>query len=86
MEGQATLETSLDSLSAFGLLVGFGSASGPVKNFDIGILAAKGSHFVTRPTLMTFVASDEALHVNVADLFEMVGSGAVNIEVTRRML
>ena len=82
--GQATLESSLDSLSSFGLLVSFGSASGPVKNFDTGILAAKGSLYLTRPTLMTYVASDEALQANVADLFEMVGSGAVKIEVNQR--
>ncbi len=79
--GQATLESSLDSLSPFGLLVSFGSASGPVKNFDIGVLAAKGSLYLTRPGLMTYVASNEALQANAADLFEIVGSGAVKIKV-----
>ncbi len=79
--GQATLESSLDSLSSFGLLVSFGSASGPVKNFDTGVLAAKGSLYLTRPGLMTYVASDEALQANAADLFQIVGSGAVKIEV-----
>ncbi len=82
--GQATLGASLDSLSPFGLLVSFGSASGPVKNFDTGLLAAKGSLYLTRPTLMNYVASDKALQVNVADLFEIVGSGAVTIEVNQR--
>ena len=79
--GQATLEASLDSLSTFGLLVSFGSASGPVKNFDVSRLAAKGSLYLTRPTIMNYVASDEALQANTADLFQMVGSGALRIEV-----
>jgi len=81
--GQATLESSLDSLSSFGLLVSFGSASGPVKNFDVGVLGAKGSLYLTRPSLMTYVASDEALQANAADLFEIVGSGAIRIEVNQ---
>lgn len=81
--GQATLESSLDSLSAFGLLVSFGAASGPIKNFDAGILAAKGSLYLTRPSLMTYVAADEALQANAAELFQAVGSGAVRIEVNQ---
>ncbi|MCQ0093125.1 quinone oxidoreductase [Roseovarius sp. M141] len=81
--GQATLDASLDSLSPFGLLASFGSASGPVKDFDTGVLAAKGSLYLTRPSLNTYVASDEALQANVADLFEVVGSGAVKIEVNQ---
>ncbi len=81
--GQATLDASLDSLSPFGLLVSFGSASGPVKGFDTGVLAAKGSLYLTRPSLNTYVESDEALQANVADLFDVVGSGAVKIEVNQ---
>ena len=81
--GQATLNASLDSLSPRGLLVSFGSASGPVKDFDTGVLAAKGSLYLTRPTLMTYVASDEALQANTADLFDVVGSGKVKIEVNQ---
>tara|TARA_R110002124_G_scaffold272466_1_gene441620 strand:- start:4012 stop:4983 length:972 start_codon:yes stop_codon:yes gene_type:complete len=81
--GQATLNASLDSLSPFGLLVNFGSASGPVTGFDTGILAAKGSLYLTRPGLNTYVDSDEALQANVADLFDVVGSGAVRIEVNQ---
>ena len=49
--GQATLDASLDSLQPRGLLVSFGNASGPVKNFDLGVLSAKGSLYITRPTL-----------------------------------
>ncbi|AUQ60924.1 quinone oxidoreductase family protein [Phaeobacter inhibens] len=81
--GQATLNVSLDSLSPFGLLVNFGSASGPVTGFDTGILAAKGSLYLTRPGLNTYVDSDEALQANLADLFDVVGSGAVRIEVNQ---
>lgn len=81
--GQATLMASLDSLSPRGLLVSFGAASGPVKDFDTGILAAKGSLYLTRPTLMTYVASDAALQANTADLFDVVGSGKVKIEVNQ---
>ena len=82
--GQATLEASLDSLSPRGLLASFGSASGPITNFDTGILAAKGSLYLTRPTLMTYVASDAALQANTADLFDVVGSGAVRIEINQK--
>ena len=81
--GQATLEASLDSLRPRGLLASFGSASGPVKDFDTGVLAAKGSLYLTRPTLMTYVASDENLQANAADLFDVVGTGAVKIEVNQ---
>ena len=59
--GQATFMTSLDCLKPRGLLVSFGNASGPVKTFDLGLLAAKGSLYVTRPTLMTYTATDEEL-------------------------
>ncbi|NNJ74025.1 MAG: quinone oxidoreductase, partial [Anderseniella sp.] len=81
--GKATLEASLDSLSPRGLLASFGSASGPVKDFDTGILGAKGSLYLTRPTLMTYVAADEDLQANTADLFDVVGSGAVKIEINQ---
>jgi len=81
--GQATLETSLDSLSPFGLMVNFGSASGEITNLNTSLLAAKGSLYLTRPGLNTYVESDEALQANVADLFDVVGSGAVKIEVNQ---
>jgi NADPH2:quinone reductase len=82
--GQATVMASLDSLMPRGLLVSFGNASGPVRNFDLILLSTRGSLYVTRPTLMTYVASDEALEANAADLFEMVASGKVKIEVNQR--
>lgn len=82
--GQSTLMASLDSLKPRGLLVSFGNASGPVKNFDIVILSVKGSLYLTRPTLGTYVAEDEALQASASDLFEMVASGKVKIEVNQR--
>ena len=82
--GQSTIAASLDSLQPRGLLAAFGNASGPVRNFDLGILSAKGSLYITRPTLMTYVASDQALQANAADLFAMVASGKVKIEVNQR--
>ena len=82
--GQATLMTSLDCLQPRGLLVSFGNASGPVKSFDLGLLAAKGSLYVTRPTLMTYTASDADLKETADDLVEMVRSGRVSIPVNQR--
>lgn len=82
--GQATLMTSLDCLRPRGLLVSFGNASGPVKALDLGLLAAKGSLYVTRPTLMTYTASDEDLKETADDLMAMVVSGKVKIPVNQR--
>lgn len=82
--GQATLMTSLDCLKPRGLLVSFGNASGPVKALDLGLLSAKGSLYVTRPTLMTYTASDAELRETAEDLFEMVRSGKVSIPVNQR--
>jgi NADPH2:quinone reductase len=81
--GRATLMASLDSLSPRGLLVSFGNASGPVTGFDLGTLAAKGSLYVTRPTLMTYTASDEDLRETAEDLFAIVKSGKVKIPVNQ---
>lgn len=82
--GQATFMISLDCLRPRGLLVSFGNASGPVKDFDLRILSAKGSLYITRPTLATYVADDAALQANADELFEMVKSGKVRIEVNQR--
>ncbi len=82
--GQATAEASLNSLQPRGLFVTFGNASGPITNFDLGVLAGKGSLYVTRPTLMTYVASDADLAETAGDLIDMVGSGRVSITVNQR--
>lgn len=81
--GQDTYPASLDCLKPLGLFVTFGNASGPIKNFDVGGLGAKGSLYVTRPTLFTYTAKREDLLANAADLFEVVESGAVKISVNQ---
>lgn len=82
--GRDTFEGSLDCLSAHGTLVSFGQSSGPVPPFNLGILAAKGSLFVTRPTLATFIADTHDLRRSAAELFEVVRDGHVQIEVRQR--
>ena len=81
--GKDTFEGSLDSLAPLGMLVSFGNASGPVPPFEPGILAAKGSLFFTRPTLMTYTAKREDLVAAAEELFSVVRSGAVKIEVNQ---
>ncbi len=81
--GKDTFEGSLDSLAPLGMLVSFGNASGPVPPFEPGILAAKGSLFFTRPTLMTYTAKREDLVAAAEELFAVVASGAVKIEVNQ---
>lgn len=80
--GRDTFITSLDCLRPFGLMVSFGNASGPVST-DLGILAAKGSLYVTRPTLNTYTAKREDLVASAQALFEVVSSGAVKIRVNQ---
>ena len=81
--GQATFMTSLDCLSPRGLLVSFGNASGPVVGVELGILASKGSLYVTRPTLGTYISNDADLAETTNDLFEIVQSGKVKIPVNQ---
>ena len=79
--GKSTWEGSLDCLQPRGLMVSFGNASGPVPPVTIGLLAAKGSLYLTRPTLGTYIASREELEARTAALFDIVRSGAVKIEI-----
>ncbi|MGI9332927.1 MAG: quinone oxidoreductase family protein [Gammaproteobacteria bacterium] len=81
--GKDTLMKSLDCLAPRGLLVSFGQSSGSVDPFDIGLLAAKGSLYVTRPTLMTYAASRADLELSANALFDVVGKGAVKISVNQ---
>ena len=81
--GRDTFATSLDCLKPFGLMVSYGNASGPVSIPDLGVLAAKGSLYVTRPTLNTYTAKREDLEATAAELFEAVKSGAVKIRVNQ---
>ncbi|MCW2235535.1 quinone oxidoreductase family protein [Azospirillum canadense] len=79
--GKTTFMDSLDCLRPRGFMVLFGAASGPVPPLDLQLLAAKGSLYVTRPTLFTYVAKREDLMTSAADLFEVVHTGGVNINV-----
>ena len=81
--GRDTFATSLDCLAPLGLMISFGNASGPVSVPDLGILAAKGSLFVTRPTLNTYTAKREDLLASAKELFEVVQGGAVQIRVNQ---
>ncbi len=81
--GKDTFIGSLDSLAPRGLLVSFGNASGAVTGVDLGILSAKGSLYVTRPTLATYTATTEMLHTAAAELFGLVASGAITPDITR---
>ncbi len=82
--GKDTFLTSLDCLSPRGLLVSFGNASGPVTGVDLGILAQKGSLYVTRPTLATYAASPNDYAEIGAEVFDVVAKGAVRIEIGQR--
>lgn len=82
--GADTFMKSLDCLAPFGLLANFGSASGKPAPLDVGVLAAKGSLYVTRPTIFTHIATRERTQAMADDLFEVVGSGAVKIRIDQR--
>ena len=81
--GKDTFMGSLDCLKPRGLLALFGNGSGPVGPFDLGLLAAKGSLYVTRPTLVTYTARREDLEATAKDLFAVVQSGKVKIEINQ---
>ena len=82
--GKATFPASLDCLRPFGVFASYGSASGPVEAFNLGLLGQKGSLFATRPTLFTFLADRARLETMAKDLFEVVGSGAVKVDISER--
>jgi len=82
--GKSTWEGTLECLRPRGLIVSFGNASGPVPPVNLGILSTKGSLYVTRPTLATHIASRADLVQRSNDLFEVVKSGKVKIETTKR--
>lgn len=82
--GQATYPASLDCVKPRGLLVSFGNASGPIRNFDLLLLARKGSLYVTRPTLETFNSTRADLLANAQDLFDQIASGHVKIAINGR--
>ncbi|HKH80461.1 MAG TPA: quinone oxidoreductase [Methylovirgula sp.] len=84
--GKATFPASLDCLRPLGMFVSFGSSSGPIEAFNIGILAQKGSLFATRPTLNTYAAKPADLQKMARDLIRVVTNGTVKIPISTRPL
>ncbi|MDE3028912.1 MAG: quinone oxidoreductase [Paracoccaceae bacterium] len=82
--GKDTFEGSLNSLRPLGTLISFGNASGKVPPFDLGVLSAKGSLMIARPTLFTHIAKHEDCQQIARDLFAKVTSGAVKIVIDQR--
>ena len=80
--GKDTFTGSLDCLEPRGMLAVFGNGSGPVTGVDLNVLA-KGSYYVTRPSLMTYTAKREDLEASAADLFDVIKSGKVKIEINQ---
>ena len=80
--GKDTFQASIDSLQPFGLMVSFGNASGPVPPIPLTVL--KGSLYLTRPSLMPHTARRESLVEMAGELFKVVGSGKVRIEIDQR--
>jgi len=81
--GKDTFMDSLDCLSPLGMMVSFGNASGAVPPFNIGILAQKGSLFLTRPTLGNYTSTPEDLATAARELFAVVKKGAVKIKINQ---
>lgn len=79
--GKDTFRASIDCLQPRGLMVSFGNASGAVEAFAPGVLAAKGSLFLTRPTLASYTATRAELEETTAELFDVMGRGIVKIDV-----
>src|SRR6266567_3960597 len=82
--GKDSFTGSLDCLQPRGLMVSFGNSSGAVPAFELGVLSQKGSLYVTRPTLVTHTSKREDLVATAKDLFDVVLSGKVKIEVNHR--
>jgi NADPH2:quinone reductase len=82
--GHSTFMKSLTCLKPMGMMVSFGQSSGPIEPFDLSALAAGGSLFLTRPSLMNYTARREDLVKHANDLFQVVGQGAVKIEIHQR--
>ena len=80
--GKSTFQGSLDCLRPRGLMVSFGNASGPVPPVDLLQLSQRGSLFITRPTLAHYTATREELEAGARELFEVMPSGKVKVEVS----
>lgn len=82
--GQATFPASLDCLRPFGLFASFGSASGPIKAFDINLLSQKGSLYATRPSLFTHIARRADLEEMTRAVVAAVEAGAIRFDISQR--
>ena len=82
--GKASWEASLDSLKRRGLLISFGNASGPVSGVDLGILARKGSLFVSRPTLFDYYATPEERQAHAGRVLQLMASGGLKLAINQR--
>lgn len=82
--GKDTWEASLDSLAPRGLLVSFGNASGPVTNVNLSTLAQKGSLYVTRPTLATYVDTPEKLQSTADEVFDLILKKKIHVTIDER--
>ena len=82
--GKDTVDISLNCLQPRGLFVSFGNASGPISNFNLGQLAAKGSLYVTRPTLYSYIMTDKDFKQTAGDVVKMVASGKIKIRINQR--
>lgn len=83
--GAATWERSLDCLQPRGLMVSYGNASGPVTDVNLGILAQKGSLYVTRPKLADYVPTLEAMQAAATELFDLVVAGQIKVNIGQRV-
>ena len=81
--GKDTFPASLDCLKPRGMWASFGQSSGALPEINLGILAQKGSLFATRPTLFNYIATPQDLEETANDLFDIVGSGKVNIAINQ---
>lgn len=81
--GKSTFMSSLDSLKPRGTLASYGNASGPVEGVNLGILATKGSLFVTRPTMIHYFATRKELEAGAKDLFKVIEKGKVKIQINQ---
>ena len=79
--GKDSFIPSLDCLAPRGLMVSYGNASGEVSGVNLSLLAVRGSLYLTRPTLMSYVAQRTALEAAASELFSVVASGALKIHV-----
>ncbi|MCK9508941.1 MAG: zinc-binding dehydrogenase, partial [Pigmentiphaga sp.] len=82
--GQATWQTSLDCLQRRGLLVSFGNASGPVSGVELGVLASKGSLYVTRPTIADYFLNTDEIQRAADELFGLVLDGKIAVHIEQR--